>query len=336
MSFCAFEPESLSVSTETVQRYLFESPPRTVVEPRAKINIQTMKEADKGFFRGMSIVGSIAIMCIMLILSAILKPAKRAWSSSSSNNQPTPRGLEIGDPERERRRHGAGKRDRGMPNPDEYDIFGNPWNGKGSSLDSGSGDFMRGLDARDAELPHPDAFNIASEDGANPFAKPTPETVFPVSPGLISLGTISTFALDIDNDEEETGNTGSTTAAPDSSAPSTAAPSPEVAPEKPSPTPTFSSSSSSPSSFTDSLPHWLVARKATAGPRVPRFVEVDVDGPTIAPPDLDLIAKQQELLERAPIGSRPSISRGDTWHPGQDSGEEPPRPAVARNSTSRV
>lgn len=317
-----------------------------------------MREADKGFFRGMSIVGSFAIMCIMLILSAILKPAKRAWSSSSSSSQQqsgnntAPRDLEVGDPERERRRHGAGRRDRGMPNPDDYDIFGNPWDSKGSSLDSGagrgsvwmpgSGELTRCLDARDDELPHPDAFNIASEEGVNPFAKPTPEPVSPVSPGLISLRAISTFALDIDEDEDENGNTGATTAArdfatdPDSSAPSTTAPSPEVAQENGSPTSTFSSSSSSPSSFPDSLPQWLVARKATVGPRAPRFVEIDVDGPTIAPPDLDFVTRQQELLERAPIGSRPSISRGDTWHPGQDGGEEPPRPAIARNSTSHI
>lgn len=300
-------------------------------------------------------------MCIMLILSAVLKPARRAWSSSSSSsshqpaNNTAPRDLEVGDPERERQRHDLGrrgKRDRGMPNPDEYDIFGNPWNSKGSSLDSsagpgplrtpGSGDLTRGLGARDDDLPHPDAFNIASEDGLNPFAKPTPESVSPVSPGLISLRTISTFALDDDEDEEKTGRIEATTAArdyaaaPDSSTTPTAAPSPEVAAEKASPTPTFSSSSSSPSSFTDSLPHWLVARKATTGPRAPRFVEVDVDGPTIAPPDLEFVTRQQELLERAPIGSRPSISRGGTWSPGQDGGEEPPRPAVARNQTSHV
>lgn len=318
-----------------------------------------MREADKGFFRGMSIVGSLAIMCIMLILSAILKPAKRAWSSSSSSSQQqsgnntAPRDLEVGDPERERRRHGAGRRDRGMPNPDDYDIFGNPWNSKGSSLDSGAGrprsirmpgssELTRCLDPRDDELPHPDAFNIASEEGVNPFEKPTPESISLVSPGLISLRAISTFSLDIDQDEEKTGDIEATIAArdyaadPDSSAASTTAPSPELAPEKPSPTPTFSSSSSSPSSFTDSLPHWLVARKATAGPRAPRFVEVDVDGPTIAPPDLDFVTRQQELLERASIDSRPSISRGDTWHAGHDSGEELPRPAVARNSTSHI
>lgn len=297
-------------------------------------------------------------MCIMLILSAILKPAKRAWSSSSSSsrqqpgNNTAPRDLEVGDPERERRRHGAGRRDRGMPNPDDYDIFGNPWDSKGSSLDlgagrgsvwmPGSGELTRCLDPRDDELPHPDAFNIASEGRANPFAAPTPEPVSPVSPDLISLRSISTFALDHDEDVEKAGDIEATAAArdfatdPDSSAPSTVAPSPELPPEKPSPTPTFSSSSSSPSSFTDSLPHWLVARKATAGPRAPRFIEVDVDGPTIAPPDLDLVAKQQELLEHATTGLRPSISRGDTWHPGQDSGEEPPRPAVARNSTSHI
>jgi hypothetical protein len=327
-----------------------------------------MRGADlkKGFLRGMSKAASFVMKCIMLILGAILKSAGRAWSWADYHQQQQQqpgdddvaflRDLESGDPDRERERdrpgrEGGGERDRGMsPLPDEDDVYDNPW--WKNSLDSPvgarsvhapslDGDGPRGLDALDDdELTHPDAFDIDPEDGENPFVEPTPELTPVPNPyvDLVPLRPISTLELDVyeadDEHEDETGDNGVTpiaagdfaaAAAPDSDSDSaaslTAAPSPAVAPEKVSPAPSVSDVP---------LPGWLISHKATAGPRASRFIEDDVDGLTIAPPDLDFVAGQHELLERAPF----RMARGSTWSSGQDGGETrgPSRRKAARNS----
>ncbi|KAL2283700.1 hypothetical protein FJTKL_09747 [Diaporthe vaccinii] len=298
-----------------------------------------MREADTGLFRALSIAGFFFILCVMLAFATILGPAKRTRFALPKKNFAV-RDLEFGDPERESLR----VRDLGpgMPHGDEYDIFGNPW--KNRSLDSVAarravyipnlGDFSRGMDAGDTypdhrrglDLPDPDIFDIPISHGENPFADPIPEPA-PVRPSLISFRAWTSLTprmlrWKMQALGDGTGDKGedrvvecapaTTDGVPDMAALSAAAAAPRTQPEEP-------------------FPEWLITPKASAGPRAPRFFEVDVDGSTVNPPDLDFVAMQHELLKRVPIPARPGMPRSSTWHPSQVVGEEFSRPVVARN-----
>lgn len=324
----------------------------------------------------MSVAGFFVIVGIMLAFATVLAPARRAWTRLPQDDLAT-RDLELGDPERERKRdHGRRvlrrkepKLDRGMPYPDQYDIFGNPW--KSKSLDSVavpepaylpvSGGMSRGLGAADSyfepqrglDLPDPDVFNIPVEDGPDPFADPfedpfadpTPEPP-PVRPALISFQTLTSLAPRLfrwkaqalgDGEEEDKGNAAETEATPACTA----------ATEKTLPTPaelaalSAAAARSAQTPPQEPFPEWLTTPKASAGPRAPRFFEVGLEDATCAPPDLDFVAVQHELLARVPISARPGVARGSTWHPGhgpidEEEEDEPSRPAVVRNQTSAV
>lgn len=301
-----------------------------------------MREADTGLFRVLSIAGFFFILCLMLAFAAILGPPRRTRFALPKKNFAV-RDLEFGDPERESLRdRGLG---RGRPYGDEYDIFGNPW--KNRSLDSVAapravyipnvGDFSHGMDAGDTypdprrglDLPDPDIFDIATSHGEDPFADPIPEPA-PVRPGLMSFRAWTGLTprmlrwkmQALGDGKEEKGEDrdiecppATTDGVPDIAALSAAAAAPRTQPEEP-------------------FPEWLVTPKASAGPRAPRFFEVDVDGPAVNPPDLDFVAMQQELLKRVPIPARPGMPRSSTWHPSQVAGEEFSRPVVARNHTT--
>lgn len=301
-----------------------------------------MREADTGLFRILSIAGFFFILCVMLAFAAILGPPRRTRFALPRKSVAV-RDLEFGDPERESLRD----RDlgRGMPPGDEYDIFGNPW--KNRSLDSVAapravhipdfGGLSRGLGAdytypdsrRGLDLPDPDIFDIPTSHGDDPFADPIPEPA-PVRPGLMSFRAWTSLTprmlrwktQALGDGKEEKGEErdvecapATTDGVPDMAALSAAAAAPRTQPEEP-------------------FPEWLVTPKASAGPRAPRFFEVDVDGPTVNPPDLDFVAMQHELLKRVPIPARPGMPRGNTWHPSQVAGEEFSRPVVARNQTT--
>lgn len=330
-----------------------------------------MREADTGYFRSMSIAGFFVVLAFMLVFAAILGPARRT-RFGQPKRQAGVRDLERGDPQRERRRDRGsdpghdleGKRSRGIPHPDEYDIFVNPW--KRRSLDSDaasktnyvplSGARLRDLGSYDAnpdrrrglDLPDPDVFNMPPEDEGNPFADafanhvpdPVPEPR-PVRPGLMSFQTLTSLGSRLlrwkenalAGGNEEPGETrdprltpystnaggGNDAVTPDLAALSAAAATVRAPADGP-------------------LPAWLITPKASAGPRAPRFFEVDVDGPTIEPPDHEFVAWQHEQLARVPIPARPGMPRGFTWHPGPEGSDEGShhRPAVARNQTSAV
>ncbi|POS78272.1 hypothetical protein DHEL01_v203329 [Diaporthe helianthi] len=282
--------------------------------------------------------------CIMLIFSAITKPARWACSNCCCCCRPgkddiaPPRDLELLGLEREHGRNSTStagrrssiKRDRSMSHPDEFDVYGNHWDN--TSLDclmpsrsirvpSQDGVSSWSLDeARDVdELLHPDAFDIITADDKISLAGTTVENTPDVAESevdlalLVSLQAVSTLELhhSEEGDEEDTGDSKATTVATqESSAPS-----------------------ASPPPFSESLPSWLIARKTTANIRASRFVEVDVDSPDIAPPDFGLIAEQQELLERGHLSVR-TRARGMTWHDGQDKlhMQEVSQRAVARRS----
>lgn len=304
-----------------------------------------MREADTGLFRSLSIAGFFFILCVMLAFAAILGPPKRTRFALPGKDIAVRdldmRDLELGDPDRELQRDRdlgrEHKQDSGMPHSEEfrYDLFANPW--KNRSLDSITAPepahmpvpagVSRGLD-----LPDPDIFNMPVEDaGEDPFADPVPvPEPAPARPALISLRTLTSLAPRllrwkahaIENGKEDEGENrdfedalATTDGVPDLAALSAAAAAPRTAPEEP-------------------FPEWLVTPKASAGPRAPRFFEVDVDSPTVTPPDLDFVAMQHELLMRVPIPARPGMPRGSTWHPSQVAGEEFSRPVVARNQTT--
>ncbi|KKY39324.1 hypothetical protein UCDDA912_g00677 [Diaporthe ampelina] len=318
-----------------------------------------MREADKGYFRGMSIAGFFIIVSIMLVFAALLAPARRAWS-----NQPQKDiamlDLELGDPERERKRdRGRGlvralrrepKRDRGMPDPDEYDIFGNPWKirssecvtmpepvhlpvscGLSPSLDAGDiyPESQRGL-----VLPDPDTINIPAENEAVPIPEPPP-----VRPALISFRTLTSLgprllrwkaqaALADDDKDEDKGKAVDIEANPGAAT--------EILPPPDLAALSAAAARAARTPPDEPFPKWLITPKASAGPRTPRFFEVGLeDAACCAPPDLDFVAMQHELLARVPISARPGMDRGRTWHPGHGPVEgEPARPAFARNQTA--
>lgn len=330
-----------------------------------------MREADTGYFRSMSIAGFFVVLAFMLVFAAILGPARRTRFGLPKKD-PRARDLERGDPQRERRR-GLGsdpgreldvKRSRGIPHPDEYDIFVNPW--KRGSLDSNAaskaacvplpGGRPRGLGSYDADpeprrgldLPDPDVFNMPPEDEGNPFADAfanhVPDSVpepRPVRPGLMSFRTLTSLGSRLLRWEEsalagdkegqgETRNPGPTPYSPNAGGGNDAV-TPDLA--------ALSAAAATVRAPADGpLPAWLITRKASAGPRAPRFFEVDVDGPTIEPPDHEFVAWQHEQLARVPIPARPGMPRGLTWHPGPEGGGEGSqhRPGVARNQTSAV
>lgn len=312
-----------------------------------------MKEEDTGLLRSLSIAGFFFILCVMLAFAAILGPPKRTRFAPPKGGTDVRdldmRDLELGDPERESQRDrnlgGEQKQDRGSPHPEEfrYDLFANPW--KNRSLDSIAAPepahipvpagVSRGLNPepgtqRGLDLPDPDIFNIPAEDAEeDPFADPIPKPA-PARPALVSLRTLTSLAPRLlrwkaqaiengnedkgeDRDVEDTPDTAD--GVPDLAALSAAAAAPRTAPDEP-------------------FPEWLVTPKASAGPRAPRFFEVDVDSPTVTPPDLDFVAMQHELLMRVPIPARPGMPRGSTWHPSQVANEEFSRPVVARNQTT--
>lgn len=316
-----------------------------------------MSEADTGYFRSLSIAGFFIVLCVMLVFAAILGPAKQASFDPSKKDRGV-RDLELGDLELESQRGGArglglgGKWDRGMPPPDEYDMFVNPWNNKSldilavpepaylPALASSRGlNFEPGTIHRGMDVPDPDIYNIPTSHGENPFADPTPEPA-PTRPGLISFRTLTSLgprflqwkaqALGGGKEDEDQQPLVTEAAAPavttaDDDVPDLAALSAAAAPGARPTTQPY-----------DPLPEWLITPKASAGPRASRFFEVDVDGPAIDPPDHEFVAMQHELLMRVPIPARPGMARGSTWHPSRDPGEESFRPAVARNQTSAI
>lgn len=300
----------------------------------------------KAFLRSTSTAASrLAMACIMLIFSAITGPARWACSHCCcfcrrEKENTAPRDLELGDLERERWRNSSAggsprrgrsptRRDRGIPHPDEFEVYGNHWDE--TSLDSltrtrslrvPTPDWAFWKSLEDAgngdELLHPDVFDIHTENErttlAGTTAENTPEESSSVDLGFIPLRAISTLDLDYYEEEDYTGDSKATTVAShdfavadsDSSAPS-----------------------SSLRSFSESLPLWIITPKATARTKASRFIEVDVDSPDIAPPDFGLVVEQQELLERRRLSVR---TRGNTWHAGQESSRVASGRAGARHS----
>lgn len=301
-----------------------------------------MREADTGLFRALSIAGFFFILSVMLAFAAILGPPKRTRFGLPKKIVAV-RDLEFGDPERESLRD----RDigRGMPHGDEYDIFGNPWQNR--SLDSVAapkavyipniGDISRGLDAdatyhdprRGLDLLDPDIFNIPASYGEDPFADPIPEPA-PIRPGLMSFRTWASIAPRVLRWKMEALDTGKEDKVEDrdvEGAPATADCVPDIA--------ALSAAAAAVKTLPDEpFPEWLITPKASAGPRAPRFFEVDVDGSTVNPPDLDFVAMQHELLKRVPIPARPGMPRSSTWHPSQVAGEQFSRPVATRNQTT--
>ncbi|KAJ0109942.1 hypothetical protein J7T55_014744 [Diaporthe amygdali] len=237
------------------------------------------------------------------------------------------RDLELGDPKRERHRERA--RLRKLPRPEEYDIFGNPWDRFPDSVRAPepvhvpvTGGVSRGLHVDDddtfgcqrgPDLPHPDAFDLADEDSADPIQAPPPAQQGTVSMGaLLALGPRvlrwKAKALDGKGKGKEK--------APDIAALSAAAATAKAV-------------------FDEPLPDWLAEPKASAGPRDAHFTELDVDHPVVTPPDHDIMNKEHEFPI---VGARPGVHRGCTWagHCDRDCGEGPSRPTVARNLTSQV
>lgn len=278
--------------------------------------------------------------CIKLILSAI---CSCCCCRPGKDNTTAPRDLELGDLEREhcrdsdsgsspRRERSLTRRDRGIPHPDAFDVYGNHWDK--TSLDSlvrtrsirvttpdaaNSWD-VEDDDARDEDvLLHPDVFDIVGLDGATTLAgttaENTPEAGSSVDLGSVPLRVISTLDLDYYEEDDDTGESRATTITTRDFA----------AAESGSKIP----SSSSLPSFSESLPSWLTTPKATAHITGSRFVEGDVDGPDIAPPDFGLIVEQQEMLERRQLSVR---TRGNTWHAGQEEREEASGRAGSRRS----
>lgn len=311
-----------------------------------------MREEERRFFRITVIAGFSVVICIILIFAAIVGCSKRTSYIPLENNHGV-RDLELGDLECESQRDGDGdprldgRQGKYIPRPDEYDIFANPWENKSSDslaapepvylpLSAGG---SRGLNPepgaqRGLNLPDPEIFNIPTSHAEDdPFADSTPEPP-PVRPALISFRTLTSLGprflrwkaqalgdgredIDEARDIEDIPTTldGDLDLTALSAAVATARNPPY-----------------------DPLPEWLIAPKATAGPRAPRFIEVDVDGPTISPPDHEFVAEQHELLARVPIPARPGMPRSSTWHPGHDSGGEEgsSRPGVVRNQTCAV
>ncbi|KAG6361155.1 hypothetical protein INS49_009379 [Diaporthe citri] len=310
-----------------------------------------MKEADTGLFRSLSVAGFFFILCVMLAFAAILGPPKKTWfalpKKGNAMRDLHMRDLELGDPERELQRdrdlEHEHEQDPGMPHPDEfrYDLFANPWKNRSQDSVAGPepahmpllGSLSRGLNPepgtqRGLDLPDPNMFNIPAES-EDPFTDPIPEPA-PVRPALISFRALTSLAprvlrwkaqaLDDDREDksEDRGVEGAPAAAdgvPDMAALSAAAAAARTPPDEP-------------------FPEWLITPKASAGPRAPRFFEVDVDSPSVTPPDHDFVAMQHELLKRVPVPVRPGMPRGSTWHPSQVAGEEFSRPVVARNQTT--
>lgn len=328
-----------------------------------------MREADTGYFRSMSIAGSFVVLAVMLVFAAILGPA-RPTRFGLAKRDARPRDLERGDPEGERRRDRGfdpgheleGKRSRGIPHPDEYDIFGNPWkraslesdaasNAAYLSLSGGRPRDLRSYDAdpeprRGLDLPDPDVFNMPPEDEGNPFADafanhvPDPR---PVRPGLIAFRTLTSLGTRLlrwkesalAGGKEEQGEARDLGPTPYSSTNAGGGSDNSGTPDLAA----LSAAAATVRAPADGpLPAWLITPKASAGPRAPRFFEVDVDGPTIEPPDHEFVAWQHEQLARVPIPARPGMPRGLTWHPGPEGSDEGShhRPGVARNQTAAV
>ncbi|KAK2599658.1 hypothetical protein N8I77_011393 [Diaporthe amygdali] len=281
-----------------------------------------MREVDKNWVRGMSVIGFVITVSIMLLFSLALTPPRRAWSNMRQRNIAL-RDLELGDPKRERHRERA--RLRKLPRPEEYDIFGNPWDRFPESVRAPepahvpvTGGISRGLhvDAEDTfgrqrgpDLPHPDEFDLADEDSADPIQQGT------VSMGaLLALGprVLRWKAKALDGKGKGKGKE----KAPDVAALSSAAATVKAV-------------------FDEPLPDWLAEPKASAGPRDAHFTELDVDHPVVTPPDHEIMTKEHEFPM---VGARPGVHRGCTWagHCDRDCGEGSSRPTVARNLTSQV
>lgn len=309
-----------------------------------------MREEERRFFRATVIAGFSVIICLILIFVAIVRFTKPTSFIPPENH--AVRDLELGDLECESQRDGDrdplldGRQGNGMSQPGEYDIFANPWQNK--SLDtlvapdpvylplSAAG--SRGLDIepgvqRGLDLPDPDIFDIPMSRAEDPFADTIPEAP-PVRPALISFRTLTSLgprflkwkaqALGAGKEDKDETPEAECTPATESGGPDIAALSAGVAMARATPY--------------DPLPGWLIAPKASAGPRAPRFIEIDVDGPTINPPNQEFVAEQHELLARVPIPARPGMPRSSTWHPYHDSGVEEgsSRPVFARNQTCAV
>lgn len=310
-----------------------------------------MSEADTGYFRSISIAGFFIVLCVMLIFAAILGPAKRISFTPLKRNSGAP-DLELGDLELESRRDSVrdpvprGERDKYMDHPEQYDIFDNPWENK--SLDSLAvpeaahlpilGGSSRGLNPVPGTQRglDPDMFDIPTSHVEDPFADPIPEPA-PVRPSMISFQTFTSLGLRMlrwkaqalgdgreGNGEQPRDIEAALPTTADGEYPDLSALSAGVAPGM------------RPTVPDEPFPEWLIRPKASAGPRAPRFFEVDVDGPTISPPDHEFVAMQHELLARVPIPMRPGMPRSSTWHPSPDPNEGRFRPAVARHQTSAI
>lgn len=306
-----------------------------------------MKEADTGLFRSLSIAGFFFILCVMLAFAAILGPPKRT-RFALPNRGIAVRDLELGDPARELQRDRDVGREHEqhweVPHPEEfrYDLFANPW--KNRSQDSIKapepaqmpllGSTSRGLipepgTQRELDMSELNMFNVPAE-GEDPFADPIPEPA-PVRPGLISFRALTSLAPRVlrwkaqalDNGNEDKGEDCNIKGAP-----ATADDVPDMAALS------AAAAAAARTPPDEPFPDWLITPKASSGPRAPRFFEVDVDSPTVTPPDHDFVAMQHELLKRVPIPARPGMPRGSTWHPSQVGDEEFSRPAVARNQTT--
>lgn len=331
------------------RRYPDFSPDESV--ETTNIGTQAMREEERRFFRITVIAGFSVIICIILIFAAIVGCAKRTSFNRPERDRGV-RDLELGDLKCESHRDGDrdplldGRQGNGTSQSDEYDIFANPWQNK--SLDTLvapdpvylplSAGGSRGLNPesgaqRGLDLSDPEIFNIPTSHAEDPFADSTPEPP-PVRPALISFRTLTSLGPRFlrwkaqalgdgreDRDEARDIEDIPTTVTGDLDLTALSA---AVATARNPPY--------------DPLPEWLITPKATAGPRAPRFIEVDVDGPTINPPDHEFVAEQHELLARVPIPARPGMPRSSTWHPGHDSGVEEgsSRPGVVRNQTCAV
>lgn len=285
-----------------------------------------MGEITHGWHRGASVVGFFITVGIWLLVAFALRPRRR---SNLTNTIPM-RDLELGNPYIEREReHDC---ERGLANPEDYGIFGNPWNNdpwrRSEDFLATPKPVMRSLShephlsGRDRGLPDPEMFDVPLHDDLVQVPPPAQQRLNPAGV-LLGLGGRLVRWKAQTTDRKRKGKD----------------PEIERLPDVPTAIPDVVAQPAAASTARSDIPfpRWLVERKASDGPRNARFQEVDVGGPSVIPPDHDFVAMQLDLISRAPISIRPGLNRGCTWHGnGDDFGEGPSRPAVVRNQTSHL
>ncbi|KAL1855226.1 hypothetical protein Daus18300_011227 [Diaporthe australafricana] len=203
------------------------------------------------------------------------------------------RDLELGDPYRERERERNCERSLG--DTDENDIFGNPWNNNPWRVSEDSLEAPKPVSRSLSPgrwLTDPDMVDIPLDDW--PLQAPPP--VQPRSnPASVLLGLSGRL---LRWKTQAAGRKGK-------------GKEPEMARELPifpEAIPDLASVAQPAAASTAArsdvpYPLWLVGRKASDGPRNARFEELDVDHPTVTPPDEDFLAMQLDLISRAPISA---------------------------------